>query len=265
LDVISATSSLLVTTTAGTDLPASVVWDGRGLGSGIVGSGAYSCTLVVTASNGLAAGSDPQVVWVVGGPPPALEITMPGEDVTTKLSQTWVAGSAEPGSTLYYGPYSGSFSVQAQAADGLAGLDTFTFPDTISGGHTYTLAGASSATRTWAYDFTAASSFEGAIPVAATDRATNEGTAGFTLVRDATPPAVAVTATMQAEDIHVTWEAKDTISDLGACSLEVDTGDGSPEELSTSCNGKRLYTQGCSVLHHSSIIQDVVQVHAVVE
>jgi RHS repeat-associated protein len=101
----------------------------------------------------------------------------------------------------------------------------------------------SSATRTWAYDFTAASNFEGTIPVTATDRATNAGTASFTLVRDGTPPAVAVTATVEAEDIHVTWEASDTGSDLNTCSLEVDTGDGSPEELSTSCAGKRIYTE----------------------
>jgi RHS repeat-associated protein len=113
----------------------------------------------------------------------------------------------------------------------------------LGGGHTYTLAGASSATRTWAYDFSAASSFEGTIPVTATDRATNEGTASFTLVRDGTPPAVAVTATVQAEDIHVTWSAADTGSDLNTCSLEVDTGDGSPEELSTSCEGSRIYTE----------------------
>jgi RHS repeat-associated protein len=155
-----------------------------------------------------------------------------------------VAGTAEPGSTFYYGPYSGSFSVQAQAADRLAGLDAITFPDTTSSGHTYAgLAGASSATRTWAYDFIAASSFEGTIPVTATDRATNEGPASFTLVRDGAPPAVAVTATVQAEDIRVTWAASDTGSDLNTCSLEVDTGDGSPEELSTSCEGSRIYTE----------------------
>jgi RHS repeat-associated protein len=120
----------------------------------------------------------------------------------------------------------------------------------LGGGHTYTLGGASSATCTWAYDFTAASNFEGTIPVTATDRATNPstgsgqapGTATFTLVRDGTPPAVAVTATVQAEDIHVTWAASDTGSDLGACRLEVDTGDGSQEELSTSCEGSYIYT-----------------------
>jgi RHS repeat-associated protein len=81
------------------------------------------------------------------------------------------------------------------------------------------------------------------VVVTATDRATNEGMASFTLVRDATPPAVAVTATVQAEDIRVTWAATDLRSGLDTCRLEVDTGDGSQEELSTSCEGSRLYTE----------------------
>jgi hypothetical protein len=65
-----------------------------------------------------------------------------------------MVGTAEPGSTLYYGVGAGSFSVQAQAEDTMAGLDAITFPDTTSGGHTYAgLDGAPSATRTWAYSF----------------------------------------------------------------------------------------------------------------
>jgi RHS repeat-associated protein len=43
--------------------------------------------------------------------------------------------------------------------------------------------------------------------------------------------------------VRVTWEASDTGSDLGACSLEVEKDDGSPEELSTSCAGERIYTE----------------------
>jgi hypothetical protein len=39
---------------------------------------------------------------------------------------------------------------------------------------------------------------------------------------------------------------------------------GDPDSSDSSVSG-RLTPQGCSVLHHSSIIQDVVQVHAVVE
>jgi hypothetical protein len=170
-------------------------------------------------------------------------ITWPQSGSKSYEGPITVKGTTEPGSALYYGPYSGSFSVQAQAEDTTAGLDAITFPDTTSTGHTYTLDGASSVTRTWTYDFTAASSFEGTIPVTATDRATNEGMASFTLVRDATPPAVAVTATMQAEDIRVTWSAADTGSGLGACRLEVEKSDGSSEELSTSCEGSRTYTE----------------------
>jgi RHS repeat-associated protein len=102
---------------------------------------------------------------------------------------------------------------------------------------------AASAARSRTYTFTAGTTAEGEYEVTATDRATNAGTASFTLVRDGTPPAVAVTATVQAEDIRVTWEARDATSGLGACRLKVEKDDGSQEELSTSCAGERIYTE----------------------
>ncbi len=98
LDVLSA-SGIPVTSTGDSVLTATVVWDGRDDGGTIVAAGAYSYTLTVTASNGLAAATPSQSVWVVDGPPSAPTITAPG-NVTTTLSQIQVCGMAEPGSAI---------------------------------------------------------------------------------------------------------------------------------------------------------------------
>jgi RHS repeat-associated protein len=79
--------------------------------------------------------------------------------------------------------------------------------------------------------------------VTATDRATNEGAATFRLIRDATAPHLTLDVMPGRDGVQVSWEAGDTISGLGTCRLEVDTGDGSPEELSTNCAGTRIYTE----------------------
>jgi RHS repeat-associated protein len=138
---------------------------------------------------------------------------------------------------LYYGPYTGTFTVTATAADALAGLDTATFADATSPGATYPLSGAASATIGHAYTFSAASAFSGTALITVTDRATNATTASFTLLRDATPPQVwldapaRVTSTgvapLHPDTFTVTWGATDAQSGLAYYDLDVSV-DGGP-------------------------------------
>jgi hypothetical protein len=111
------------------------------------------------------------------------------------------------GDTIYYGPYTGTYTVTAMAADGLAGLAEVAFPDRTGAGTTVALSGVTATTRSHAYTFTAASAFSGTVSITATDRATSVATRAFTLERDATAPAVWVNAPagVVTGPITVTW------------------------------------------------------------
>jgi RHS repeat-associated protein len=99
LDVVSS-AGVPVKVVGGELLPETVVWDGREAGDQVVAGGPYTYTLVVTATNGLAAATEPQVIRVVDGAPPAPTITSPADGLTTQMGFIWVAGSAEPGSVV---------------------------------------------------------------------------------------------------------------------------------------------------------------------
>ncbi|MFQ5614780.1 MAG: hypothetical protein ACE5H9_21880, partial [Anaerolineae bacterium] len=123
LAIASAATGTPITDTSGTGLPTTVVWDGRDASQQIVTAGAYSYTLVVTASNGLAAGTAPQTVTVVSGLPPAPIITEPVTGTNTSFNQIWLAGTAEPGSTVAVFDTNGHFTDTVQVnANGDWGL-----------------------------------------------------------------------------------------------------------------------------------------------
>jgi hypothetical protein len=117
LAIASVAQGTPVTQTMGTNLPHTVTWDGRDAGGQVVAAGAYSYSLVVTASNGLAEATAPQTVTVVSGPPPAPVIAEPGSGTNTSINQIWVAGSAEPGSTVAVFDTGGHFT-DTVAVDG---------------------------------------------------------------------------------------------------------------------------------------------------
>jgi hypothetical protein len=115
------------------------------------------------------------------------------------------------GATVYYGPGEVSFTVQAQAGDGLAGLETLAF-----GAATYPQHGAMYATQSHTYTFDGNDAL-GDAQVVATDRAGNEATAMFTAIRDAGAPQASITAQVQGDYVVVNWSASDPGSGLDTC------------------------------------------------
>jgi hypothetical protein len=158
--------------------PDAVTWDGGGKPDG-----AYPYALVVTASNGLSVTTGPQAVVVDTAPPDAPRITTPISPTDTGEASIWVAGTAEPQSTV-----------------------------TLQNGGTFTFTAGVDEAGDWGQLF----------PL----------NAGWNLLR-----------ATGSDGVQVSWEAKDTISSLGACSLKVEKDDGSQEKLSTSCEGSHIYTE----------------------
>ncbi len=75
--------------------PLSQEWDGGGLPEGD-----YTYRLVVTATNGASVTTPPQIVRLDLTPPAAPTILAPAQPVTTTHWRAWLAGQAEPGSTV---------------------------------------------------------------------------------------------------------------------------------------------------------------------
>jgi len=107
-----------------------------------------------------------------------------------------------------------------------AGLDEITFPDTVSAGGVYTQGGAVTATLTHAYTFDGNDTASGSYAVTVTDRAGNESTVPFTVTRDASGPAAAITATLDATTIHVAWSATDPGSGVAHYDVAYKVDDG---------------------------------------
>jgi len=153
------------------------------------------------------------------------------------------------GTSVYYGVGSGNYTVQVHATDPspgsgqAAGLDTLTFPTTTSGGASFDYNGETNVYRSRVYAFDASDTFNGDATVTAVDRAGNEGTATFSVLRDAALPVVTIQAVPSGEsDVDVSWSATDGGAGLGACTLEVRDGDGPWQPLSTACAGATTYT-----------------------
>jgi RHS repeat-associated protein len=134
------------------------------------------------------------------------------------------------GSTVYYGPSSGSFTVTASLGDATAGLAEVVLPDTTSAGATYALSGANNASRGQVYTFTSGSTFSAAVSVTATDRAGNVTVRPLSVVRDATPPAIQLAAVERTytTTFQVSWWASDAGSGV-ATGYDLDVSeDGGP-------------------------------------
>jgi hypothetical protein len=101
-----------------------------------------------------------------------------------------------------------------------------------------------------AYTFTAASTFSATALVTATDRATNVTTRTFTIVRDATPPQVSLSAPARSTTtaFTVTWGASDTQSGLDYYNLDVSVDGGEWQRVlthtqSTNCSQEDGHNQ----------------------
>jgi len=151
--------------------------------------------------------------------------TVPGLTLTLAESSPYAHVS---GSTLYYGLYTGTYTVVATVGDGLAGLAEVAFPNVTAAGAVYALSGAASATRSHAYTFTAASAFSGAAHITATDRATNVATRTVTIIRDATPPEVWLNAPARiyTSTFTLTWGASDAQAGVAYYDLDVSVDGG---------------------------------------
>jgi hypothetical protein len=102
-----------------------------------------------------------------------------------------------------------SFSVRWTVSDpspGLeqaAGLDEISFPDTTADGASYDYDGQTSATQSRTYNFDENDTFNGPAQVVTLDRATNEGAATFTVLRDAQDPLVSLSASADGASIDL--------------------------------------------------------------
>jgi RHS repeat-associated protein len=73
------------------------------------------------------------------------------------------------------------------------------------------------------------------------DRATNEGTATFTVTRDAADPTLSLSAVSEGADIALDWSASDAGSGLATCALEVREDAGAWQPYSLTCSGTGAY------------------------
>jgi hypothetical protein len=123
-----------------------------------------------------------------------------------------------------------------------AGLDALIFPATTSDGASYPQGGAAAADQSHTYSFNTNSDFSGAAAVVARDRAGNERTAVFNVLRDGDPPSVVVNATLNGTAIDVSWNAQDAGVGLADCQVEVRAGEQSWQPLADTCVGTTTYT-----------------------
>jgi hypothetical protein len=211
-----------------------------------VGTGSHQHTLTLPTDLGE---GEKQVVFTAqdaAGHPGAFTTTLLVDDTPPTVQVTGISESSAwayaSGATVYYGSGAGSFGVSVQASDALAHLEMITFADTTDEGASYNHSGATSAVQSHDYDFDAADTFSGDAAVVVTDRAGNEGTATFTVVRDVGAPQVSVAAQVQGDYVEVTWNASDPGSGLGTCALQVSEDGGGWTTLSGDCTGTSTYT-----------------------
>jgi hypothetical protein len=95
----------------------------------------------------------------------------------------------------------------------------------------------SSASRSHVYAFDENDTFSGPAQVVVTDRATNEGAATFTVLRDAADPTLSLSAVSEGADIALNWSASDPDAGLATCALEVREDAGAWQPYSLTCSG----------------------------
>ncbi|MGD9100199.1 MAG: hypothetical protein PVF45_06930, partial [Anaerolineae bacterium] len=100
-----------------------------------------------------------------------------------------------------------------------------------SGATVYYGDGAGSAVQRHDYDFDATDTFSGDAAIVVTDRAGNEGTATFTVIRDVGAPQVSLEAISNGNTITVTWNATDPGSGVAGYELDVRVDGGDWETL----------------------------------
>jgi hypothetical protein len=83
--------------------------------------------------------------------------------------------------------------------------------------------------------------FSGPAQVVATDRATNDGAAIFTVTRDAADPTLSLSAVSEDTNIALDWSASDPGSGLATCALEVREDEGAWQPYAQSCAGTDTY------------------------